>query len=84
MNKKRRKTLTAIFTDPVSGTIEWSSVETLLVGIGCETIEGDGSRVKFAYKGNLLSVHRPHDAKEAKRYQIKDVRDFLILIGVKP
>jgi len=27
MNSKHRKTLAAVFTDPVSGTIEWAAVD---------------------------------------------------------
>jgi hypothetical protein len=34
--------------------------------------------------GNVSSFHRPHPEKEAKRYQVKDAREFLALIGVTP
>jgi len=30
MNSKHRKALAAVFTDPVSGTIEWMAIEGLL------------------------------------------------------
>lgn len=84
MNSKQAKTLAAIFKDPVSGTIEWSAIENLLVAIGSDIIEGNGSRVKFVKDGVIASFHRPHPNKEAKRYQVRDARDFLIQIGVKP
>ena len=84
MNAKQTRTLQAIFTDPVSGTIEWSGVENLLIGVGCAAIEGRGSRVRFAKDGVVAGFHRPHPAKEAKRYQIRDAREFLTKIGVKP
>ena len=32
----------------------------------------------------IASFHRPHPAKEAKRYQLRDARDFLVRIGVTP
>lgn len=83
MNNRQRKTLEAIFTDPVSGTIHWSDIERLLIAVGCKVIEGSGSRVRFAFKGHVTAFHRPHPEKEAKRYQVKDAREFLILIGVK-
>lgn len=84
MNGKQTKTLKAIFTDPVSGTIAWADVESLLKAVGFDVIEGNGSRVRFA-KGELVgSFHRPHPAKEAKRYQIKDARELLLKAGVKP
>lgn len=84
MNGRQRKTLAAIFKDPVSGTIEWAAIESLLSAVGCKTIEGAGSRVRFEFEKHVASFHRPHPAKEAKRYQVRDARAFLILIGVKP
>lgn len=84
MNSKHSKTLKAVFTDPVSGTIAWADIETLLVAAGCEAIEGNGSRVRFVCMGVIASFHRPHPAKEAKRYQVRDAREFLTKIGVTP
>lgn len=84
MNSKQKKTLAAVFKNPVSGTIEWVDIESLLVAAGCEVVEGNGSRVRFVKDGNVASFHRPHPDKEAKRYQVRDAREFLILIGVTP
>ncbi|WCR02710.1 type II toxin-antitoxin system HicA family toxin [Paracoccus saliphilus] len=84
MNSKQKKILAAIFKDPVSGTIDWAAIESLLVAVGCRTIEGNGSRVRFEKDGVIASFHRPHPAKEAKRYQVRDARSFLIQIGVEP
>jgi hypothetical protein len=84
MNSKQKKILAALFKDPVSGSIEWSDIESLLCSAGCEVIEGSGSRVRFVKDGNIASFHRPHPEKEAKRYQVKDAREFLTLIGVTP
>lgn len=84
MNSRHRKTLEAVFTDPVSGTVEWRAIEALLVAVGCLVIEGSGSRVRFEYRGVIASFHRPHPEKEAKRYQVRDARRFLIEIGVVP
>ena len=84
MNNRHRKTLVAVFKDPVSGTIEWAAIEGLLLAAGARLVEGRGSRVRFEKDGELATFHRPHPAKEAKRYQVRDVRDFLERIGVKP
>ncbi len=84
MNSKQRKTLAAVFTDPVSGTIEWVAVEGLLLAAGARLIEGRGSRVRFEKDGEVETFHRPHPTKEAKRYQIRAVRAFLERIGVAP
>ena len=79
MNSKQRRTLEAVFTDPVPAAIEW-----VLIAVGCRVIEGGGSRVRFEHIGRIASFHRPHPAKEAKRYQVRDAREFLVSIGVKP
>lgn len=84
MNGKQRKTLAAIFSDPVSGTLEWAAVENLLVAVGCRIIEGSGSRVRFEKGGEVESFYRPHPAKEAKRYQLRAARAFLIRLGIEP
>jgi HicA toxin of bacterial toxin-antitoxin, len=84
MNSRHRKILQSIFKDPISGTIDWSDVESLFVGAGARIIEGNGSRVRFELDGHVETFHRPHPAKEAKRYQIKAARMFFEKIGVKP
>lgn len=84
MNATHRKTLIAIFTDPVSHSLEWRRIEALLVTLGCQVIEGTGSRVRFVKDGIVGTFHRPHPVKEAKPYQVRDARQFLENIGVKP
>lgn len=84
MNGKQRKSLAAVFADPVSAAIDWSAIENLLLAAGARMIEGRGSRVRFEKDGEVATFHRPHPAKEAKRYQVRDARDFLDRIGVRP
>jgi hypothetical protein len=84
MNTKQRRTLAAVFADPVNGNIEWRNIESLLVAVGCQMIEDSGSRVTFILNGQRLDIHRPHPKKEALRYRVKDVREFLTRAGVTP
>ncbi|MHB8058655.1 MAG: type II toxin-antitoxin system HicA family toxin [Desulfuromonadaceae bacterium] len=84
MNKSHRKTLMDIFSQPVSATLEWRRIESLFVSLGAHTIEGAGSRVRFDLNGVIAAFHRPHPAKEAKPYQVKDAKTFLENAGVKP
>ena len=84
MKGRNRKTLEAVFRDPVSTTVEWAAVEGLLIATGARVIEGRGSRVRFEKGGEVETFHRPHPAKEAKRYQIRAARAFLKRIGVAP
>jgi hypothetical protein len=40
--------------------------------------------VRFVLNGVVATFHRPHPAKEAKPYQVRDARDFLTQAGVEP
>ena len=84
MNSKQSKTLSLVFNDPVSPNIAWKDIESLLVAVGSEVIEGNGSRVRFVKSDVIATFHRPHPKKEAKPYQVIDARTFLIQIGVAP
>jgi len=84
VNNRHRKTLEAVFRHPVSGTLEWSAIEGLLIAAGATVVEGNGSRVRFEKDGVVATFHRPHPAKEAKRYQVQDARGFLMQIGTRP
>ena len=84
VNKVHRKTLNDIFLQPAPTALEWRCIESLFVALGAETIEGNGSRVRFVLNGIIATFHRPHPAKEAKQYQVRDAKTFLENAGVKP
>ncbi len=84
MNGKHRKTLADVFDPGCRATLEWARIETLLLAIGCQRVEGRGSRVRFVFGTHVATFHRPHPAKEARPYQVEDARDFLLSIGVRP
>ena len=77
MNRKQRATYEAIFAEPIRSNISWKDVVSLINGLGGKVIHGDGSRVCFYLNGISLHMHSPHPQKELKRYQVKDLRDFL-------
>ena len=84
MNSRQRRTLEEIYTNPVLRNIEWRRIESLLIALGCELIEGSGSRVAFK-KGELRAdFHRPHPGNEAKPYQVRAVREFLRKLEIEP
>lgn len=83
MNSQHRKTLAAIFAQPVPANLEWRRVEALFTALGAEMAEGSGSRVAFVLNDRRADFHRPHPGKEAKRYQVKAAREFLEAAGVK-
>ena len=84
MNARQRKTLVLVFTDPPPASLDWAAIESLLLAVGCIAIEGAGSRVRFERNGRIAAFHRPHPQKEAKRYQVEEIRELLHRIGVIP
>lgn len=84
MNSKQRRTLEAVWSDPIDGNIEWARIESLLIAPGCRVIDGSGSSVTFEWQGRKATVHRPHPGKEALRYRVKATREFLEWRGIKP
>jgi HicA toxin of bacterial toxin-antitoxin, len=84
MNQTHRKTLIAVFSQPTPATLEWRRIESLFLALEAQIIEGRGSRVRFMLNGIIGTFHRPHPAKEAKPYQVRDARTFLENAGAKP
>ena len=84
MNNAHRKTLAAVFAEPVNGALEWRRIEALLLPVGCAVIEGSGSSVTFEKDGLKVRFHRPHPGREALRYRVRDARSFLQGIGIHP
>jgi len=82
MNRKHQKTLRVVFSVPTAASINFSDIEKLLVALGAEKIEGSGSRVAFVMpSGEKWEQHRPHPQKEARKYQVESVREFLKRLG---
>jgi len=82
MNRKHQKTLQAILSVPTSASINFADIEKLLVSLGAEKFEGRGSRIAFVMPGGeKWEHHRPHPGKEARKYQVESVREFLKRLG---
>ena len=84
MKSKHKKTLTAIFATPTRANIKFSDIEALVVALGGEVREGAGSRVMLSLSGKREYAHRPHPGKEAKRYIVERIREWLISLEVTP
>ena len=83
MDSKHQKTLEAIFEKPDRANILWSNIEALLIALGAEITDGNGSRRRVALKGVRAVFHRPHPRKETDKGAVKSVRKFLEAAGVK-
>jgi hypothetical protein len=84
MKAKHRRTLEAIFAIPTRAGIAFSDIEVLVIAIGGEVREGEGSRVAFELKGSRRYLHRPHPGKEAEKYQVEELREWLKYLEVMP
>ncbi len=74
----------AIFSVPTLASINFADIEKLLIALGAEKFEGSGSRVAFVMSGGeKWEHHRPHPNKEARKYQVESVREFLKKLGYK-
>ena len=84
MKAKHRRILEAIFATPTRGGIVFSDIEALVVAIGSNVREGEGSRIVFELKGKRIYLHRPHPGKEAKKYQVEELREWFRQLEVTP
>jgi hypothetical protein len=84
MKAKHAKTLRAIFAKPTSASVAFADIEALIVGLGGDVREGEGSRVTLQLGDTLKNAHRPHPGKEARKYQVEEIRTWLAQQGVKP
>ena len=84
MNRQQSKTLAALFTKPTVGNMNFTAIESLVIALGGEVKEGEGSRVALRMGDAVMHMHRPHPGKEAKKYQIEELRAWLSAQGIKP
>ncbi len=84
MKIKHRRTLEAIFATPTRAGIVFSDIEALIIAIGGKVREGEGSRVVFELKESRLYLHRPHPGKEAKKYQVEELREWFRYLEEMP
>ena len=77
MKARHRRTLEGIFTRPTRSGIVFADIEALVLALGGEVREGEDSRVVFELKGKRNYLHRPHPGKEARKYQVEEIREWL-------
>jgi hypothetical protein len=82
MNNRYRRTLESIFRTPTRANLVFTDIEALVVHLGGQVQEREGSRVKLILGAQHWHCHRPHPGKEAKRYQVEEAREFLLRAGV--
>jgi len=84
LSRTHRRTLRAVFEDPVHSSIPWADIEKLLLALGAKSSEGRGSRVRVYLNKVRAVFHRPHPKKETDRGAVKSMRRFLTEAGFDP
>lgn len=84
MNSKNRRTLEAIFENPVRGDVEWRDIETLFRSCGGKVTNGKGSRVRILLNGVVGNFHRPHPERVTDKGALQSVRRYLVTAGIQP
>ncbi len=84
LNNNQKKTYDLIFEDPVRSDVPWSDIEKLVIALGGEISEGNGSRVRVFLNHRIATFHRPHPERVTNKLTLKDVRRFLINAGAGP
>ncbi len=83
LNSKQKKILEDIFKEPIKSDILWRDIENILVALGAEISEGNGSRIRIYLNGVRAVLHRPHPKKQTDKGALKSMRRFLVEAGVK-
>lgn len=84
MQRKHQRTLELIFSRPVPGGIKWRDIEALLIALGAEVSEREGSRIGVKLLGDRRVFHRPHPSPDTAKAAVESIRRWLETNGVKP
>jgi len=84
MKRKHQKILELIFHRPVSGNIKWRDIESLLLALGAEIDEREGSRIEIFLFNEVKIYHRPHPSPDTIKGAVVSIRKWLKANEVTP
>lgn len=84
MKRKLQRTLELVFARPTSANVQWRDIEALLVELGAEVSEREGSRIAVVFFGEVRVFHRPHPSPNTDKGAVAGVRKWLEQHGVEP
>lgn len=61
----------------------WASIKSMLRAAHCRVVDGAGSSVPFEFGGWMMALHWPQLGKEALRYRVLAVREYIERMGIK-
>jgi len=84
MHRKHQKILQLVFARPASGGIKWRDIEALLVALGADITEREGSRVGVKLFDDRRVFHRLHPSPDTDKAAVENIRKWLEANGVTP
>jgi hypothetical protein len=84
MRRKHQRTLELVFARPTSANVQWRDIQALLVEVGAEVSEREGSRIAVVLFGEVRVFHRPHPSPSTDKGAVASVRKWLEQHGVEP
>ena len=66
---------------PTPADIRWAEIESLLNALGVEVVNRAGSRALLRKGDHRIVVHRPHPRPEVRRDTVRNIVEFISLIG---
>ncbi|MBP6809297.1 MAG: type II toxin-antitoxin system HicA family toxin [Chromatiaceae bacterium] len=84
MKRKHTKTLVLVFQHPVPANIKWIDIEGLLIELGAQLDEAQGSRVAVRLFGDRRVFHRPHPSPVTDKGAVAALRRWLEENGLTP
>lgn len=82
MSHKHQRLLESIFSEPVSGNIQWREVESLLHHLGAEINSVRGGRVHVFLNKIEGVLHRPHHSHAMGKQEVRHLREYLASAGI--
>ena len=84
MKRRHQRTLELIFSRPVSANVRWTDIEALLIELGGQVAEREGSWVLVRLFNERRVFHRPHPEPTTDKGAVEAIRKWLEENGVKP
>jgi hypothetical protein len=73
-----------LYARPASANIQWRDIEALLIELGAEISEREGSRVAVVLFDEVRVFHRPHPSPDTDKGAVASVRKWFEQHGVVP
>jgi hypothetical protein len=82
MNHKHRKTLHALFAHPEPANLAPADVEHVLIDLGAELHERNGTKFSVTLNGHTANFH--HAKHSLPKDEVRAIRKYLETAGIDP